>query len=217
MCPISWWQGRRMIVCQFALPSISEPKTIQTTCPQNSLVTTAGFIGTTWKQSKCPPSGTWHHLLDQRKRGRWSPMSRPCCLHSLTLTGWSATPPWHCAQTSPWEVALWQLDPAPWQGPCPQGCHHEWIYGEKQHSVTLTPSLLSWPCSVWCNFFLFPQLMETMKGRRFDYVEEIQPNAVRQLRAITKSDYQRCFCQWQEHWNKGIQAQGHYFKGDKTN
>jgi len=56
-----------------------------------------------------------------------------------------------------------------------------------------------------------------MKGRRFDDVEEIQANATRQMRAITKSDYQRCFCQWQERWNKCIQAQGHYFEGDKTN
>jgi len=40
---------------------------------------------------------------------------------------------------------------------------------------------------------------------------------MRQLRAITKSDYQRCFRQWQEHWNKCIQAQGHSFEGDKTN
>jgi len=56
-----------------------------------------------------------------------------------------------------------------------------------------------------------------MKGRRFDHVEEIQGNMKTQVRAITKSDYQRCFRQWQERWNKGIQAQGHYFKGDKTN
>ena len=56
-----------------------------------------------------------------------------------------------------------------------------------------------------------------MKGRRFDYVEDIQANATRQLRTITKSDYQRCFRQWQKHWNKCIQAQGHYFEGDKTN
>ena len=56
-----------------------------------------------------------------------------------------------------------------------------------------------------------------MKGLRFDYVEDIQANATRQLRAITKSDYQRCFRQWQERWNKCIQTQGHYFEGDKTN
>jgi len=61
------------------------------------------------------------------------------------------------------------------------------------------------------------QLKKTMKGRRFDYVEDIQANATRQLRAIKKSDYQRCFRQWQEHWNKCIQPQGHYFEGDKTN
>jgi len=67
------------------------------------------------------------------------------------------------------------------------------------------------------DFFLFPQLKKTMKGRRFDYVEDIQANVTRQLRAITKCDYQRCFRQWQERWNKCIQAQGHCFEGDKTN
>ena len=56
-----------------------------------------------------------------------------------------------------------------------------------------------------------------MEGRQFDYVEDIQANATGQLRAITKSDYQRRFRQWQERWNNCIQAQGHYFEGDKTN
>jgi histone-lysine N-methyltransferase SETMAR len=64
--------------------------------------------------------------------------------------------------------------------------------------------------------FLFPQLKKTMKGRRFDYNEEIEADATKQLRAITKTDTQRCFWQWQERWNKCIQAHGHYFKGDKT-
>jgi len=45
-----------------------------------------------------------------------------------------------------------------------------------------------------------------MKGHRFDYVEDIQANATRQLRAITESDYQRCFRQWQERWNLNSQA-----------
>jgi len=63
---------------------------------------------------------------------------------------------------------------------------------------------------------LFPQLKKTLKGRQFDYVEDIQANAMRQLSAVTKSDYQRCFRQWQKRWNKCIQAQGHYFEVDKT-
>jgi transposase len=68
-----------------------------------------------------------------------------------------------------------------------------------------------------CYFFFFPQLKKTLKVRRFDYVEDIQANVTRHLRAIRKCDYQRCFRLWHERWNKFIQAQGHYFEGDKTN
>ena len=59
------------------------------------------------------------------------------------------TPSRRCVQTSPWEVVLRQLNPAPRQRPCPQGCHHKWISGEKQHSFAPTTSLLPWHCSVW--------------------------------------------------------------------
>jgi len=48
----------------------------------------AGFAGMTQKQSKCPPSGTWHCPLDWRKHGRLSPMSRRCWYRSSTLMGW---------------------------------------------------------------------------------------------------------------------------------
>jgi len=68
-----------------------------------------------------------------------------------------------------------------------------------------------------CEFFLFPQLKKITKGRQFNYLEEIQANVTRQLKATTKSDYQRCFRQWQECWNKCIQAQGHYFERDNIN
>jgi hypothetical protein len=34
---------------------------------------------------------------------------------------------------------------------------------------------------------------------------------------LQKSDYHRCFRQWQERWNKCIQAQGYYFQEDRTN
>jgi len=78
-------------------------------------------------------------------------------------------------------------------------------------------NILSLPQPPYSPDFLFPQLKKTMKGHRLDYAEDIQANAMRQLRAITKSDYQRCFHQWQERCNKCIQAQGHYFEGDKTN
>jgi len=86
-----------------------------------------------------------------------------------------------------------------------------------KHNIPSFPQPPYSPDLAPCGFFLFPQLKKTMKGRRFDCVEDIQANATRQLRVITKSDYQRCFHQWQERWNKCIQVQGHYFEGDKTN
>jgi hypothetical protein len=91
--------------------------------------------------------------------------------------------------------------------------------GEVQYQdhVPLLPQPPYSPDLVQFDFFLFPKLKKTMKGRRFDYTEDTQANTTRQPRAITKSDYQRYFRQWQERWNKCIQAQGHYFEGDKTN
>ena len=86
-----------------------------------------------------------------------------------------------------------------------------------KHNILSLPHPPYSPDLARCDFFLFPQVKKTMKGRWFDYNEEIKANTTRQLRAITKSDYQRCFCEWQERWNKCIQSQGHYFEGDKTN
>jgi len=73
-----------------------------------------------------------------------------------------------------------------------------------KHNIPSLPHPPYFPDLALCDFFLFLQLKKTMKGRRFDDIEEIQANTMRQMTAITKSDYQRCFCQWQEHWNKCI-------------
>jgi len=86
-----------------------------------------------------------------------------------------------------------------------------------KHNISWPPQPPYSPDIAPCDFFLFPQLKNTMNVRRFDYVEDIQANATRHLWAITKSDYERCFRQWQERWKKCIQAQGHYFEGEKTN
>jgi len=53
-----------------------------------------------------------------------------------------------------------------------------------KHNILSLPHPPYSPDLAPCDFFLFPQLKKTMKGRRFDDVEEIQ-------------------------------AQGHYFEGDK--
>jgi len=86
-----------------------------------------------------------------------------------------------------------------------------------KHNTPSIPHPPYYPDLAPCDFFLFPQLIKTMEDRRFDDIDEVQVNATRQMRAITKRDFRRCFRQWQERWNNCIQAQGHLFEGDKTN
>jgi len=50
------------------------------------------------------------------------------------------------------------------------------------------------------DFFLFPRLKTALKGRHFQTIEEIQENAIRELRAITESAFQEAFQQWKKHW-----------------
>jgi hypothetical protein len=55
-------------------------------------------------------------------------------------------------------------------------------------------------------FFLFPKLKTTLKGRRFKTIEEIQENAIRELRAITESAFQEAFQQWKKRWERCISS-----------
>lgn len=65
-----------------------------------------------------------------------------------------------------------------------------------------------------CDFFLFPKVKKVMKGRRFDDVDDIKTNTTKELQAIPKEDFQKCYLQWQERWRKCIHSQGEYFEGD---
>jgi len=66
------------------------------------------------------------------------------------------------------------------------------------------------------DFFLFPKLKTTFKGRRFQTIEEIQENAIRELRAISESAFQEAFQQWKKRWNRCIASTGDYFEGGST-
>jgi transposase len=66
------------------------------------------------------------------------------------------------------------------------------------------------------DFFLFPKLKSTLKGRRFQTIEEIQENAIRELRAITGSAFQEAFQQWKKCWEWCIDSRGDYFEGDRA-
>jgi len=66
------------------------------------------------------------------------------------------------------------------------------------------------------DFFLFPKLKTTLKGRRFQTKEEIQENAIRELRTITESAFQEAFQQWKKRWERCIARRGGYFERDSA-
>jgi hypothetical protein len=43
---------------------------------------------------------------------------------------------------------------------------------------------------------------------------EFQENAIRELRAITESEFQEAFQQWKKRWERCIASRGNYFEGD---
>jgi hypothetical protein len=58
------------------------------------------------------------------------------------------------------------------------------------------------------DFFLFPV---TLKGHRFDTLDEIQKNSTEDLFAIPKEAFQI----WQKRWEQCVASEGNYFEGDK--
>jgi dipeptidase len=55
-----------------------------------------------------------------------------------------------------------------------------------------------------------------LKDRRFQTIEEIQENAIRELRAISESAFQEEFQQWKKLWERCIASTGDYFEGDSS-
>jgi hypothetical protein len=65
-----------------------------------------------------------------------------------------------------------------------------------------------------CDFWLFPKFKETMKGKQSEIIENITSNMTCCLWVIPIEDFQKCFQQWQEHWNMCLCAQVEYSEGD---
>jgi hypothetical protein len=55
-----------------------------------------------------------------------------------------------------------------------------------------------------------------LKGRGFQTIDEIQENAIRELRAITESAFQEAFQQLKKRWERCIASRGEYFEGDRA-
>jgi hypothetical protein len=111
-----------------------------------------------------------------------------------------------------WSSGTWLLyhDNAP--------CHAALSVSEflAKHSIPVVSHLPYSPDLPPCDFFLFPRLKTTLKGKRFQVVAEIQLTTTRQLQAITKQAYQTCIEKWKVRWNRCVQSGGSYFEGDNN-
>ena len=84
-----------------------------------------------------------------------------------------------------------------------------------KNKMTIVPQPSSSPDLGPADFFLFPKLKSTFKGRRFDTFDKIQKNSTKELFAILKEALQKVFQSWQKRWEQCIPSEGSYFEGDK--
>ena len=59
------------------------------------------------------------------------------------------------------------------------------------------------------DFFLFPTLKTSLKGHRFQDIEEVKENATRQLHAIKENAFQK----WKKCWQRTVASGGDHFEG----
>jgi len=81
-------------------------------------------------------------------------------------------------------------------------------------NITVCPHPPYSPDLAPCNFWLFPKVKMTMKGKRFESIQDIEAATTVQLKTFTKQDFQNCFRKWQERWDKCVWSEGDYFEGD---
>jgi len=65
-----------------------------------------------------------------------------------------------------------------------------------------------------CDFFLFPQLKNHLKGRHFGTLDNIQDSVTDELKGIPAKAFQHCYKQWKQRLRRCVAAQGNYFEGD---
>jgi len=82
-----------------------------------------------------------------------------------------------------------------------------------KHQTSVVPHPPYSPDLAPADFFVFPKLKTTLKGRLFQTIEEIQENAIREPRAITESAFQEAFQQWNKRWARCIASRGTTLKG----
>jgi transposase len=84
-----------------------------------------------------------------------------------------------------------------------------------KNEMTVVPQPPYSPDLASADFFLFPELKSTLKGRHFETFDEIQKNSMKELLMIPKEAFQKAFQGWQKRWERCVASEGNYFEGDK--
>jgi len=84
-----------------------------------------------------------------------------------------------------------------------------------KNAMTVIPQPPYSPDLAPADFFLFPKLKRSLKGRRFQTVDEIKEKTTELLNTFTKEEFPGAFDQWKHRWEKCVASQGDYFEGDK--
>ena len=89
---------------------------------------------------------------------------------------------------------------------------HEFL---TKHETTVVPQPSYSPDLAPVDLFLFPKWKSSLKDLRFQTVEEIEENSIRDLRDVPRKMFQDAFQEWKERWKRCIKSGGGYFEGDK--
>jgi len=82
-----------------------------------------------------------------------------------------------------------------------------------KHQTSVVPHPPYSPDLAPADLFLFPKIKTTLQGRRFQTIEEILENVIRELHAITESVFQEAFQQWKIVGNDVSPVEGTTLKG----
>ena len=85
-----------------------------------------------------------------------------------------------------------------------------------QESLTMPQPPYS-PDMAPCCFFLCPKIKRTLKGRRFTAIDDTKSASLKELKAIPKIEFEKCFEDWKMRWHKCIISNGDYFESDNIN
>jgi len=75
-------------------------------------------------------------------------------------------------------------------------------------NITVCPHPPYLPDLALCDFWLFPKVKMTMKGKCFELIQDIEAATTVELKTFTKEDFQNYFRKWQERWDKCVQSEG---------